>query len=170
MTEGQENYKGKLTNKQRRFVEEYCSCFNATEAAIRACYKVKSAKAIGAENLTKPDILKEIARRFAELSLKQEEGIKRLTDMARASFSTFLKINKSGLIEIDLTSEEAQKNLHLIKKIKQTQKTAFVEGVKTETAFFEIELHDSKDAIKTLLEVYGKIGPKGEEITVNITF
>lgn len=161
----------KLTGKQERFKEEYCVDFNATAAAIRAGYKVRSAKSIGAENLTKPDILRAISERLEELSLKPEEGIKRLTDMGRASFATFLKINEGGLIEIDLTSEEAKMNLHLIKKIKQTKKTAIVEGVKTETALFEIELHDSKDAIKTLLEVYGKLGGlKDEDIVVNINF
>lgn len=160
----------KLTAKQRRFIEEYCVDFNATGAAIRAGYKVNSAKSTGAENLTKPDILEAILARLDELSLKPEEGIKRLTEMGRASFATFLKLHDDGRIEIDLTSNEAQKNLHLIKKVKQTKKNAVVEGVKTETTFFEIELHDSKDAIKTLLGVYGKIGQKDEEITVNVLF
>jgi phage terminase small subunit len=45
-----------LTTKQQRFVEEYCVDFNATQAAIRAGYSTKTAYAIGAENLTKPEI------------------------------------------------------------------------------------------------------------------
>jgi phage terminase small subunit len=162
--------KPKLTTKQIRFVEEYCYDFNATAAAIRAGYSLRSAYEIGSQNLTKVEISKEIRARLDELSLKPEEGIKRLTDMGRASFAMFLKFYEDGRIELNLTGEEAQKNLHLIKKVKQTKKTAVVEGVKTETSFFEIELHDSKDAIKTLLEVYGRVGPKEEELTVNITF
>lgn len=45
-----------LTEKQKRFVEEYLVDLNATQAAIRAGYSVKTAKSIGQENLTKPDI------------------------------------------------------------------------------------------------------------------
>ena len=42
----------KLTDKQRRFVEEYLIDLNATQAAIRAGYSVKTAKEIAAQNLT----------------------------------------------------------------------------------------------------------------------
>lgn len=46
----------RLTEKQKRFVEEYLVDLNATQAAIRAGYCAKTARSIGAENLTKPDI------------------------------------------------------------------------------------------------------------------
>ncbi len=45
-----------LTPKQARFVEEYLIDLNATQAAIRAGYSAKTARAMGCENLTKPDI------------------------------------------------------------------------------------------------------------------
>ncbi|MDX1390551.1 MAG: terminase small subunit [Acidobacteriota bacterium] len=47
---------GSLTEKQRRFVEEYLVDLNATQAAIRAGYSEKTATVIGHENLTKPHI------------------------------------------------------------------------------------------------------------------
>lgn len=47
---------GKLTDKQRRFVEEYAVDCNATQAAIRAGYSERSAGAIGRENLQKPTV------------------------------------------------------------------------------------------------------------------
>ena len=47
---------GKLTEKQRRFVEAYLLDPNATQAAIAAGYSAKTARAVGAENMTKPDI------------------------------------------------------------------------------------------------------------------
>ena len=46
----------KLTNKQKRFCEEYLIDLNATQAAIRAGYKPKNARSSASENLTKPDI------------------------------------------------------------------------------------------------------------------
>lgn len=45
-----------LTAKQERFIQEYLIDLNATQAAIRAGYSPKTAKVIGHENLTKPDI------------------------------------------------------------------------------------------------------------------
>ena len=50
----------KLTPKQERFVDEYLLDLNATQAAIRAGYSKRSARAIGAENLTKPNIQQRI--------------------------------------------------------------------------------------------------------------
>ena len=50
-----------LTPKQARFVEEYLIDLNATQAAIRAGYSEKTARAMGHENLTKPDIEEAIA-------------------------------------------------------------------------------------------------------------
>ncbi len=48
---------GKLTDKQRSFIEHYCSNgFNATQAAISAGYKESNAKQQGCENLAKPDV------------------------------------------------------------------------------------------------------------------
>ena len=45
-----------LSPKQERFVAEYLVDMNATQAAIRAGYSRKTARQIGQENLTKPDI------------------------------------------------------------------------------------------------------------------
>lgn len=58
----------RLTNKQRLFVQEYLIDLNATQAAIRAGYSVESARDIGCENLTKPNIQHEIAVAMAERS------------------------------------------------------------------------------------------------------
>lgn len=58
----------KLTNKQKRFVEEYLIDLNATQAAIRAGYSVNSARDVGCENLTKPNISEAISKAMAERS------------------------------------------------------------------------------------------------------
>ena len=49
-----------LTPKQSMFVKEYLVDLNATQAAIRAGYSVKTAEVIGYENLRKPQIESEI--------------------------------------------------------------------------------------------------------------
>ena len=77
----------KLTDKQRRFCDEYLVDANATAAAIRAGYSKRTAASIGAENLIKPDIKNYIARRMAEkeaeLIADQDEVLQYLTSVMR---------------------------------------------------------------------------------------
>jgi len=55
-----------LTEKQARFVIEYLSCLNATEAARRAGYSQRTAYSIGQENLKKPEIQTAIQQAMTE--------------------------------------------------------------------------------------------------------
>lgn len=77
----------KLTAKQKRFCDEYLICLNASEAAIKAGYSKKTAKQIGQENLTKPDLKKYIQQRMddkeKELIADQDEVLKYLTSVLR---------------------------------------------------------------------------------------
>lgn len=76
-----------MTEKQKIFCDEYIVDLNATQAAIRAGYSEKTAKSIGSENLTKPDIQEYIQKRLAEkedaLIAKQDEVLKTLTRIMR---------------------------------------------------------------------------------------
>ena len=63
---------GKLTDKMKRFCDEYLIDFNATQAAIRAGYSEKTAKVIGAENLSKPSIKEYLDKKRAKLEEKSE--------------------------------------------------------------------------------------------------
>ena len=78
---------GNMTNKQKRFCDEYLIDLNATQAAIRAGYSKKTARKIGQENLTKPDIKNYIEERMAqkesELIATQDEVLKYLTSVMR---------------------------------------------------------------------------------------
>ena len=55
-----------MNDRQRKFAQEYAKNPNATAAALAAGYSPKSARAIGAENLTKPYILSYIKELQAE--------------------------------------------------------------------------------------------------------
>jgi phage terminase small subunit len=55
-----------LTDKQEMFCREYLIDLNATQAAIRAGYSEKTARALGCENLTKPDIQTRISELKAQ--------------------------------------------------------------------------------------------------------
>ncbi len=60
-----------LNERQKAFVDYYIQIGNATEAAIKAGYSEKTARSIGAENLTKPDISAYIRERLDEQSNKR---------------------------------------------------------------------------------------------------
>lgn len=63
----------KLTERQRRFVDEYMACGNGAEAARRAGYSEGIAKVQASENLTKQNVKAEIDRRRQELSEESED-------------------------------------------------------------------------------------------------
>ena len=65
----------KMTPKQNRFCEEYIIDLNATQAAIRAGYSQKAARAIAAENLSKPDIQKKVEELKAAATEKAEVSV-----------------------------------------------------------------------------------------------
>lgn len=79
-----------LSFKQQMFVEEYLSCFNATQAALRAGYSERSARAIGAENLTKPDIGAVIDERLRESAMRADEVLMRLAEQARNEHGKYI--------------------------------------------------------------------------------
>lgn len=61
-----------LTDKQDAFCREYLVDLNATQAAIRAGYSVKTAPTIGSENLIKPNVQDRIAELKNERNSKVE--------------------------------------------------------------------------------------------------
>lgn len=77
----------KLTAKQQRFCDEYLIDLNATQAAIRAGYSVRSARQIADRNMSNVDIQEYIMARMAEkesqLIADQDEVLKYLTSVLR---------------------------------------------------------------------------------------
>jgi phage terminase small subunit len=77
----------KLTEKQKRFADFYIETGNAAESAVRAGYSEKTAKEIGCENLTKPNIRQYIDERIAEKDSRriasQDEVLEYLTKVLR---------------------------------------------------------------------------------------
>ena len=146
----------KTTDKQRRFIEEYCVDFNATQAVIRAGYSENSAKQIGHENLSKPYLRAQIRERLDELTMSSAEAAMRLTRWGRGSIASFLQVSADGEAVVDLSTSEAQDKLDLIKKMKQVQQTIRNKnGDEYTTVRTEIELHDAKDAVIQMAKLHG---------------
>jgi phage terminase small subunit len=78
---------GKLTEKQKRFIDFYIETGNATEAALKAGYSKKTARATGAENLTKPDIGNAVK---VKMQAKEDERIASQDEVLRF-FSSMMR-------------------------------------------------------------------------------
>jgi phage terminase small subunit len=151
-------YEG-LNDRQRRFAEEYCVDFNGTQAAIRAGYSADTARQQAWRMLTNVNISAAIEHLKKQLTMSSEEAAIRLTRMGRGSIEPFL--SEEG--DLNLTSEAAQANLHLVKKAKTTKRVERIDGVPVaDIISTEIELHDAKDAIDKILQYHGKYVKKHE--------
>lgn len=139
-----------LTTKQQAFIAVYlANGFNATDAARQAGYSEKTARSIGAENLTKPDIQAVIQARLAALAMPAAEVLARLAMMARGSIADFIDLPEPGPVDqeakpvasgwrLNLAKAEQRGQLPLIKKIESGQW-----GPK-------IELYDAQAALQLL--------------------
>ena len=96
----------KLTEKQKRFCEEYLIDFNATQAALRAGYSQKTAYSIGDENLRKPEIQSEI-----------QSLIKKRSERTGINADIVIKeLVKIALADTEITGKEKMKALELLGK------------------------------------------------------
>lgn len=64
-----------LSVKQRAFVAEYLLSGNATQAAIAAGYSAKTARQIGAQNLTKVNVASYLAEKQSIIAARQDERL-----------------------------------------------------------------------------------------------
>ncbi|VGV56000.1 terminase small subunit [Streptococcus pyogenes] len=114
----------KLTLKQKRFADEYIISANATAAAIKAGYSKKTARSIGQENLTKPDIKTYIDERLEKLESEkiatQEEVLQYLTSIMRGEQQekTLISIGELGqeIVDIDVGAKDRLKAAELLGK------------------------------------------------------
>ena len=110
----------KMTVKQKLFCDEYLIDLNATQAAIRAGYSEKAARAIGAENLTKPYIKEYIGKRLAEkedaLIAKQDEVMKYLTSVMRREKREHVVVTLSREESSYVPDENGTMRKHTIKE------------------------------------------------------
>ena len=97
-----------MTNKQKRFCDEYLIDCNATQAAIRAGYSPKTARDIGCENLTKPNIQAAIAKAMAERSkrtgVNQDRVVLELAKIALVKMTDI--VDSQGRIKSDASPDD----------------------------------------------------------------
>ena len=96
-----------LTPKQERFVAEYLIDLNATQAAIRAGYSVKTADQQAHQLLKKTSVAKAIesaqAARAARTEITQDMVLRELAKLGFANMQDYMSITKDGEPFADLS-------------------------------------------------------------------
>lgn len=156
----------KLTDKQKKFIDEYLVDLNATQAAMRAGYKEKAAYRTGAENLRKPQIQEEIQKRLQErqqrTEVTQDMVVKELAAIAFARATDYVEIRSNGVcgtVVIKPTTNLSDQQIRAIA------------GIKEGANGIEIKLNDKEKALELLGRHLGmwndKIKVDGEVTTNN---
>jgi phage terminase small subunit len=143
-----------LTAKQRRFVEEYLIDLNGTQAAIRAGYSSRTARAIGSENLTKPDIQAAIERAMADRGARTGLTAELvLAEVALIAFSDIRDIDfgpDGQLVERSPGASRAVAARAWSHKVRRT-------GHQTK---YSVRLWDKLTALRLLMQHFGLLDPK----------
>lgn len=113
-----------MNARQKKFCDEYLIDCNATQAAIRAGYSPKTAKSIGQENLTKPDLKAYIDEQLELLHNQKtadaQEVLEYLTAVMRGQHTEqTLQLIGEGvqkITDIDVSARERLKAAELIGK------------------------------------------------------
>lgn len=86
----------KLSPKQKLFAQNYAKSKNATQAAIDAGYSKKTAKSIGSENLTKPDIQEYLNELYSEAIGNAPQGTIATIEEILAFHTSVMRGNEEG--------------------------------------------------------------------------
>ncbi len=151
---------GKLSDKQKKFCIEYLVDLNATQAAIRSGYSVKTAQRIGSENCSKPLIIDAIAaereRLKSDLDITPERVLKELAALAFVDMSQaydkhghLLNIHempedvRRAINGFELESHDKQGMTTYTKKIKNSDKKGALELLGKHLAMFTDKVEHS---------------------------
>ncbi len=113
-----------VKEKQKRFCEEYLVDCNATQAAIRAGYSKKTARAVGQRLLTNVDIKKYIDQQLQKLKNEKiadaQEVLEYLTAVMRGEqkeqVALFTGEGVQDLVQKDVSAKDRLKAAELIGK------------------------------------------------------
>lgn len=157
-----------LTDKQKRFADEYLIDLNATQAAIRAGYSEKTAKEIGYENLTKPHIHEYIQQRQKELSAKLEITQEQvLAEYAKIGFSDIRKAFQEAddtmkpVSEFDENIAKAISSVEIIEH--RNPLTGELEGYTKKLKFW-----DKKAGLDGICRMLGFYAPEKKDVSISM--
>lgn len=163
----------KLTNKQKRFCEEYLVDFNGTQAAIRAGYSKKSANEQAARLLARPAAQEFIREMQAATSQKMEITREMVVaELAKIGFSNVKALydenNRLKLFQ-DLPDDIAA----AISSTEVDEIYGFLPGADGKTQIGEtkkVKLYSKLAALETLCKILGFFAPEKKEISGEFSF
>lgn len=153
----------KLTDKQRRFCEEYIIDLNATQAALRAGYCARTVNKTGPAKLVNVGIQAEIQRLKAERSertqVKADDVVLELAKLAFSNIKNYLSMENDEVYFKDfaeITDEQAA----AVESIKVMKKIIGGKGEKNyEIQAIQFKLHSKTNTLEQLgkhLGIYQK--------------
>lgn len=156
-----------LTEKRKRFCNEYLVDLNATQAAIRAGYSPKTANEQGARLLANVSVQEAIAKAMAERSRRTGVNQDRvIQELARIAF-----VNPQDVInpeDASVREDAAEDDLACI----QSVKVKTMDGAKGTSMEREVKLNDKMKALELLGKHLGMFKDKVEldtDMDLNIT-
>lgn len=145
-----------LTDKQKRFCEEYMIDLNATQAATRAGYSVDTANVQGAQNLSKLSIqeyISELQRnKSEELNISQNMVLKELCKVAFGDVKNYF--DDMGRL-IDINDLENQVSASIKSVTVQQEKITVAGETNIESSIKKIESYDKLKALDTINRMLG---------------
>ncbi len=160
-----------LTTKQAAFVSEYTKDHNATQAAIRAGYSPHTARSVGSENLTKPDIkaalaavnrtaVQVVAERTGEATLTAARIIEEASRIAFGDIRDLVSWDGSSVIlhaSDTLTPAQAA----MVKEVRvQKTTTRLRDGTESENETREVKVWDKLSALALLAKTFPEFSDK----------
>ncbi len=140
---------------------------NATQAAIRAGYSVRTARKIATENLSKPVIKAainaEIEKQKARITFTADQVLEELARVGFADMKDFIEIDEGGAIRALPLETLAEGKSRVIKKVreKRTIKST-AEGDQILDSTYEFELCDKVKSLELLARHLGLLHDKTE--------
>lgn len=155
-----------LSERDRKFADEYLKDYNATRAAKRAGFSPVSAHVEGCLALKKPKVIAHIRQRQAALAKKYEVTQERIVaELAKIGFSTmgdYMRVTPDGQPYIDLSDlQEAE-----AAALSEITVDDYVDGRgdnARDVKRVKIKLHDKKGALVDLAKHLGMFAKNGDE-------
>ena len=161
-----------MTKKEERFCREYVIDLNGTQAAIRAGYSEKTARQIGSENLSKPDIKERINELQSDLQKSTGlTAIRVLNEHKLIAFNSIAHLHDSWIELKDynsLTSDQKACIKSISSKVTKRNLGTKEEPDIVDVEFVKIECWDKQKALDSISNLLGFNAPK--EINQKIDF
>lgn len=162
-----------MKDKQRKFVAEYLTDLNATQAALRAGYSPKTAHQQGYALLRNPDVQAAITtateQRAKRTAVTADKVVMALDEIAFADIGETIRVDDDGRVTVRKLDDLPVSVRRCISEI--TQKTTEVvtqDGRTIEKVQLSVKFHSKTAALKMLMDHLGMNAPTKQEVSVHV--